>query len=65
MADKNDEIRVHPLATFPVEAGEHLRALTANLLALEWGLPGEQAREVLETIFREGRQKSDDGETYG
>jgi chemotaxis protein histidine kinase CheA len=65
MADKNDEIRVHPLATFPVEAEEHLQALTANLLALERGLPDEQAREVLETIFREGGHKSDDGETHG
>ncbi|MBI3007495.1 MAG: response regulator [candidate division NC10 bacterium] len=41
------------LATFRVEAEEHLQAITANLLALDRGLPPAEAREVVEATFRE------------
>jgi len=32
MANKNDELRARLLATFQVEAEEHVQVLTANLL---------------------------------
>lgn len=41
------------LATFGVEAQEHLQVITANLLALDQGLPSDQVREVVEATFRE------------
>ena len=53
MANRKNDIRARLLATFRVEAEEHLQALTANLLALERGLPPEEARERLEATFRE------------
>jgi hypothetical protein len=43
MASNNEDIRVRLLATFRVEAGEHLKALAANLLALERGVPDEES----------------------
>ncbi len=43
MASNNDSIRVRFLATFRVEAGEHLKALAANLLALERGVSDEES----------------------
>lgn len=53
MADRKDDIRTRLLATFRVEAEEHLQALTANLLALERGLPVAETRELVEVTFRE------------
>ena len=53
MANRKNDFKARLLATFRVEAEEHLQALTANLLALERGLPPEQAREVIEATFRE------------
>lgn len=53
MANKKDELRTRLLATFRVEAAEHLQAIAANLLALERGLSPEQTREVVEATFRE------------
>ncbi|MBI4242148.1 MAG: Hpt domain-containing protein [Candidatus Rokubacteria bacterium] len=41
------------LATFRVEAEEHLQAITTNLLALDRGLPPAETREVVEATFRE------------
>lgn len=41
------------MATFRAEAEEHLQALTANLLALERGLPAQEARALVEATFRE------------
>ncbi|PWB77444.1 MAG: hypothetical protein C3F08_10050, partial [Candidatus Methylomirabilota bacterium] len=52
-ANRNQEIKARLLATFRVEADEHLQAITTNLLALERGLPPEQVREVAEATFRE------------
>ncbi len=52
MANRRDDIKARLRATFQVEAEEHLQAITANLLALDRGLPPEQAREVLEATFR-------------
>lgn len=53
MANKNDELRMRLLATFQVEAEEHLQVLTANFLALGRGLPPSEARKVIEVSFRE------------
>lgn len=53
MATRKEDIRARLLATFRVEAEEHLQALTANLLALDRGLPAAEARERVETTFRE------------
>jgi two-component system chemotaxis sensor kinase CheA len=53
MASRDDDLRSRLLATFEVEAEEHLEALTAGLLSLERGLgPGEE-RGVVEATFRE------------
>src|SRR5207244_6526902 len=46
-------IKARLLATFALEAQEHLQALTAHLLALDHGLPPDEAREVVEATFRE------------
>ncbi len=53
MANRKDEIKARLLATFGVEAQEHLQVITANLLALDRHLPPEQAREMVEATFRE------------
>ena len=52
-ANGNQEIKARLLATFRVEADEHLQAITTNLLALEGELPPAKVREVVEATFRE------------
>jgi two-component system chemotaxis sensor kinase CheA len=53
MADRKDDLKARLLATFRVEAEEHLQAITASLLALDRGLPPGETREALEVTFRE------------
>lgn len=53
MAKKNDELLKKLLATFRIEANEHLRAMSSGLLALEKASTGEQGAEIIETIFRD------------
>jgi two-component system chemotaxis sensor kinase CheA len=53
MTSRHEEIKARLLATFALEAQEHLQALTAHLLALDRGLPPDEAREVVEATFRE------------
>ncbi len=53
MANRKDDIKARLLATFRVEAEEHLQAITASLLALDRGLPPAETREALEATFRE------------
>lgn len=53
MATKNHDIKARLLATFQVEAQEHLQAITTHLLTLDQGLPGAQTPEVVEATFRE------------
>ena len=53
MARRNGDIRARLLATFRVEAEEHLQVIAANLSALERGLPAAGAREAVEATFRE------------
>lgn len=53
MTSRKEEMLKRLLATFKVEADEHLKALTAGLLTLEQHPSGDAAKEVVETIFRE------------
>ena len=53
MANRDDEFLQKLLATFRVEAGEHLQAMSAGLLELEHRPPAERHAEVIETVFRE------------
>ncbi len=53
MANRKDDLKARLMATFRVEAEEHLQAVTARLLALDRGLPPTETREALEAIFRE------------
>jgi two-component system chemotaxis sensor kinase CheA len=49
----DEEVRKRLLATFRVEAAEHLEALGANLLALDREPAPEEALELTEATFRE------------
>ncbi len=53
MANRKSDIKARLLATFRVEAEEHLQAITTNLLALDRGLPSAESRGVVEATFRE------------
>ncbi len=53
MAHKTDDLKARLLATFQVEAEEHLQALTANLAALARELPPAESRAAVEVSFRE------------
>src|SRR3990172_1653147 len=53
MAKKNDEFLKKLLATFRVEADEHLKAMSSGLMELEKIPAGEQGTELVEKIFRE------------
>ena len=53
MTKKNDELLKKLLATFRVEADEHLQALSSGLLVLEKTPAGEQQTEIIEQVFRE------------
>lgn len=53
MADKNEEFLKKLLATFRVEAGEHLQAMFAELDRLEKMPAGEQWSAAVEIIYRE------------
>jgi len=53
MAKKNDEFLKKLLATFRVEADEHLQAMSSGLLDLEKIPAGARQMELVEKIFRE------------
>ncbi|MFH1812579.1 MAG: response regulator [Pseudomonadota bacterium] len=53
MATKNEALLQRLLATFRVEADEHIKAMASGLLALEKMPPGPEAAAVIETVFRE------------
>ncbi|MGH8056117.1 MAG: chemotaxis protein CheA, partial [Candidatus Entotheonellia bacterium] len=53
MANRHQDIMARLLATFQVEAQEHLQAITANLLTLERGLPPAETHDMVEATFRE------------
>ncbi len=53
MANKNDEFLKRLLATFRLEADEHLEAMSSGLIELENTPAGERRRETVEKIYRE------------
>lgn len=52
MAAADEDIKARLLATFRVEADEHLQSLSAYLLELARGPSPERAQELVETTFR-------------
>jgi len=53
MAKKNDDFQKRLLATFQVEADEHLKAMSSGLMELEKTPAGQRSTELVEKIFRE------------
>ena len=53
MAKQNDEFQKRLLATFRIEADEHLRAMSSGLLELEKMPSGDHRAKIVEQIFRE------------
>ena len=53
MAKRDDEFLKKLIATFKVEADEHLKAITKGLLELEKSPADEARRGIVETVFRE------------
>src|SRR3972149_6801130 len=53
MSKKDDEFLKKLLATFRVEADEHLKAMSSCLLELEKAPAGALRAELVETTFRE------------
>jgi len=53
MTDKNDDFLKKLLATFRLEAEEHLRAMSSLLLALESSSGADESQAQVETLFRE------------
>lgn len=51
--EKNDHFITQLLATFQVEADEHLKALTDGLISLESGVPVSEQGQIIERVFRE------------
>lgn len=50
---KEEEFFAKLLATFRIEADEHLKSLSDGLIALEGDLPQDQRQQTIEHIFRE------------
>lgn len=53
MAKQNDEFLKRLLATFRIEAGEHLQAMSSGVLELEKTPVGTHSAEIIEQVFRE------------
>lgn len=53
MEKKDDEFLKKLLATFRIEAEEHIRALTSGLIEMEKTSVPERQAEIIETVFRE------------
>jgi two-component system chemotaxis sensor kinase CheA len=53
MSKKDENFLKRLLATFSVEAEEHLRVITSGLLELEKRPKSSKSREILEKVFRE------------
>ncbi len=53
MGTKDEEFLKRLLATFKVEADEHLKAISAGLLQLEKEPSPEKQADLIQTIFRE------------
>jgi two-component system chemotaxis sensor kinase CheA len=53
MAKKDDDFLKELVATFKIEAQEHINALSSGVLALEKASTAEKQRDILEAVFRE------------
>ncbi len=53
MTDKDQEFMEHLLATFRVEAADHLRDISSGLIELEKAGAPERRHEIVEELFRE------------
>ena len=53
MGSQDEEFLKRLLATFKVEAEEHLEAISAGLLQLERELSPEKQADLIQTVFRE------------
>lgn len=53
MSKNDEEFLKRLLATFRVEADEHIKAITAGLIDLEKSDPGQRRMEIIEIVFRE------------
>ena len=53
MASKNDDFLKKLLATFRIEADEHLKAMSSGLIELEHAPAGKLSSETVERIYRE------------
>jgi len=53
MANKNDDFQKKLLATFLIEADEHLKAMSGGLIELEKNPAKVRYAEIVETVFRE------------
>jgi two-component system, chemotaxis family, sensor kinase CheA len=53
MSNKNDDFQEKLLATFRVEADEHLKLMSAGLIELENNPAEVRYAEIIETVFRE------------
>lgn len=53
MSKKDDDFLKKLLATFRIEAHEHIETMSSGLLDLEKTPPGERRAEIIEKIFRE------------
>ena len=53
MANKNDDFLKRLLATFRIEADEHLKAMSAGLIELEKNPVADRQAEIIEIVFRE------------
>jgi two-component system chemotaxis sensor kinase CheA len=51
--ERDAQFQKHLLETFRVEAEEHLKGITAGLLALEKGGSAQRQAETIESVFRE------------
>jgi two-component system chemotaxis sensor kinase CheA len=53
MTKQNDDFQKKLLATFRVEADEHLKLMSAGLIELEKNLTADRYAEIIESVFRE------------
>jgi two-component system, chemotaxis family, sensor kinase CheA len=59
MGAKDEEFLKRLLATFKVEAEEHLEAISTGLLRLEREPSPEKQAEIIQTVFREAHSLKD------
>lgn len=53
MVKQNGELQKRLLATFRIEADEHLKAMSSGLLELEKAPPDDRRAKIIEQVFRE------------